>query len=97
MLSPHSRSEFLLFWGFEVRQHGPRAQVVPHFFVGHEKLPLAPGGKVDRQARRRSNEDLEGLSMSSLGRVDEMKLIWSWGDIPKGGRHACSSFSLCCF
>ncbi|CAK9084216.1 unnamed protein product [Durusdinium trenchii] len=25
-------------------------QVVPHFFVGHEKLPLAPGGKVDRQA-----------------------------------------------
>eukprot|EP00438_Fugacium_kawagutii_P022278 Skav211452 [mRNA] locus=scaffold1591:608537:619754:- [translate_table: standard] len=26
-------------------------QVVPHFFVAHEKLPLAPGGKVDRQAR----------------------------------------------
>jgi len=29
------------------QQHG---QVVPHFFVGHEKMPLAPGGKVDRQA-----------------------------------------------
>ena len=25
---------------------------MPHFFVAHEKLPLAPGGKVDRQAQR---------------------------------------------
>lgn len=33
-------------------------QVVPHFFVGHEKMPLAPGGKVDRQAlMAASNEE----------------------------------------
>ncbi|CAE8613351.1 unnamed protein product [Polarella glacialis] len=41
-------------------------QVVPHRFWAHECLPLAPGGKVDRQALQAASEDAS-LDEEALG------------------------------
>eukprot|EP00913_Durusdinium_trenchii_P020718 g19458.t1 len=66
-------------------------QVVPHFFVGHEKLPLAPGGKVDRQALMASDLQ-EEPELEALGTPLEVAVATAWA---KGVRDKGASQVSC--
>ncbi|CAK9084286.1 unnamed protein product [Durusdinium trenchii] len=67
-------------------------QVVPHFFVGHEKLPLAPGGKVDRQALMASDLQ-EEPELEALGTPLEVAVATAWAKVLQRPAHSIGANS----
>ncbi|MGD2093014.1 MAG: amino acid adenylation domain-containing protein, partial [Candidatus Aminicenantes bacterium] len=55
--------------------------MIPSFFIVLDKIPLTPGGKVDRKSLPEPAVRGNGLEFTAAGNVVEEKLVKMWSDV----------------